>query len=205
MTFKADWETLRKHAAPPLPWDKYSPTADICHVNSNLPPGTLVLSSLHEFGNVTEPEGTTSDGKALVNALVAQNNGVVRYMTSFGEDEFAIILRDKLYDARNNPKPGVGDPREDAPVRAIVVKSAWLDITDSPGVPHPFFTQRAVVRGLQSDDCQMRLVGLVGLHVAWKTLASPQWVWASFEHVDNVRDGATPGPRTFHDATERSP
>ena len=30
-------------------------------------------------------------------------------------------------------------------------------------------------------------MGLVGMHIAVKTRSSPQWVWTTFEHVDNVQ------------------
>jgi hypothetical protein len=30
-------------------------------------------------------------------------------------------------------------------------------------------------------------MGLVGMHIAVKTRSSPQWVWATFEHVDNLQ------------------
>jgi hypothetical protein len=45
-------------------------------------------------------------------------------------------------------------------------------------------------------------VGLVGLHIACKTKSRPQWIWSTFEHVDNVKLGrdAQPGTRpTFND------
>jgi hypothetical protein len=40
-------------------------------------------------------------------------------------------------------------------------------------------------------------VGLVGLHVVYRTAKRPQWIWSSFEHVDNVpeADGPVPGRR----------
>jgi len=30
-------------------------------------------------------------------------------------------------------------------------------------------------------------MGLVGMHIAVKTKSSPEWIWATFEHVDNVQ------------------
>ncbi|TQV78480.1 hypothetical protein [Denitrobaculum tricleocarpae] len=39
----------------------------------------------------------------------------------------------------------------------------------------------------EGDICTQGYVfGLVGLHVAHKTFWAPQWVWSTFEHVDNV-------------------
>ncbi len=30
--------------------------------------------------------------------------------------------------------------------------------------------------------------GLVGLHIVTRTVSAPQWIWATFEHVDNAPD-----------------
>ena len=35
-------------------------------------------------------------------------------------------------------------------------------------------------------------MGLVGLHLVSRTPKRPQWIWSSFEHVDNVPNGAKP-------------
>jgi hypothetical protein len=34
--------------------------------------------------------------------------------------------------------------------------------------------------------CFEKTIGLVGFHVVHKTIGRPQWIWTSFEHVDNV-------------------
>jgi hypothetical protein len=40
-------------------------------------------------------------------------------------------------------------------------------------------------------------VGLVGLHIVQKTPTRPQWIWSSFEHVDNVPPPAPGAPGNF--------
>ena len=35
-------------------------------------------------------------------------------------------------------------------------------------------------------SCTIQTVGLVGMHIGHKTQAAPQWLWSTFEHVDNV-------------------
>jgi hypothetical protein len=44
---------------------------------------------------------------------------------------------------------------------------------------------------------EKRMMGLVGLHIVQKTPSRPQWIWSTFEHVDNVEvgPGAPPGSR----------
>jgi hypothetical protein len=51
-------------------------------------------------------------------------------------------------------------------------------------------------------------MGLVGFHIAHKTDSAPQWVWSTFEQVDNVRVGhdAPPGTRAnFFDPNSKYP
>ena len=63
------------------------------------------------------------------------------------------------------------------------------------------------MQDLDSKDCHEAEVGLVGLHIRYKTPLRPQWMWASFEHVHNVpsQGGAVPvgGPTayTFNDGS----
>jgi hypothetical protein len=40
-------------------------------------------------------------------------------------------------------------------------------------------------------------VGLVGLYIVQKTGSRPQWIWTTFEHVDNVPPAEVGSPGTF--------
>lgn len=97
-------------------------------------------------------------------------------------------------------------------VGSIMVKASWkvLDGNDKPG---NFHTVEALVytpgnsnpsKGpLVAESCVAEPVGLVGLHIVHKTNSAPQWVWSTFEHVDNVPDKSTPvaerkGPYLFY-------
>lgn len=41
--------------------------------------------------------------------------------------------------------------------------------------------------------CKVAQVGLVGFHIAAKTFWAPQWIWPTFEQVDNVPGNSQPG------------
>jgi hypothetical protein len=48
--------------------------------------------------------------------------------------------------------------------------------------------------------CEVAEVGLVGFHIAVKTFWAPQWIWPTFEHIDNVPGNTAEGepiPETF--------
>ena len=40
----------------------------------------------------------------------------------------------------------------------------------------------------EKRPCLDRTLGLIGFHAVHKTVARPQWIWTSFEHVKNVPD-----------------
>ena len=44
-----------------------------------------------------------------------------------------------------------------------------------------------------TNKCSKELLGLVGLHIVMKTAQFPQWLWATFEQMNNAPDQAT-GP-----------
>ena len=74
---------------------------------------------------------------------------------------------------------------------AIMVKAAWKVIDVAHGDdPSRFHTTDALVltpaREGVPATCERRTMGLVGLHIGHKTQGSPQWLWSTFEQVDNV-------------------
>jgi hypothetical protein len=74
---------------------------------------------------------------------------------------------------------------------AIMVKTAWKVLDTAAGDdPSRFHKTDALVltpaTGDEPATCERTLLGLVGLHLVTKTQADPQWLWATFEQVDNV-------------------
>ena len=71
------------------------------------------------------------------------------------------------------------------------LKAAWRVLTD-PAQSSRYLTGQAVL--VNNGVCSTATVGLVGLHIIHKTVTQPQWIWATFEHVDNVPPAS---PATF--------
>jgi hypothetical protein len=73
---------------------------------------------------------------------------------------------------------------------AIMVKSSWKEIT--PAEKPRFHSEEALVCTNASKNpkypasCRVATMGLVGLHIAHKTKSASQWLWSTFEHVDNA-------------------
>ena len=208
-TYKADWETFREGAVEPLVWDRYPDKAAICaNADTMTPPldrDTLVLASLHKFGNLDQID-LGSGGDRIFHVLVTQKGGLVRYLTGFNKQTFNTIRANKLYgplavgatDDQPVP-PRLFEPSSVNNTGAITIKSAWIDM-DGISDPGSFHTRWAWVQRPHHEvaqrTCDLKLVGLVALHIAHKTESSPQWIWASFEHVRNVPESANLTERT---------
>jgi hypothetical protein len=78
------------------------------------------------------------------------------------------------------------------------IKLAWKKLDPKRDIASRFYKQTVLLPALTSEGepivdkngnfprCKKEQVGLVGMHISAKTKSSPQWIWATFEHVDNV-------------------
>jgi len=185
-TYKDLSEVFHIDGSAPVGWDQFD-SANGCLQKRSF--GDMVLASFSKFSNLAQ----AGFGR-LVGPLVAQNRTYVRYLTAFNKIEFDQILARKLYlrDSLQNPVKFQNG--------AIDVKSAWIDMKN---VPHPdrYYTRMAIVMDPDSGfNCSLKLVGLVGLHIAQKTPSRPQWIWSTFEQIDNIKQPGANAPFTFHDA-----
>jgi hypothetical protein len=202
-TYKSDWEIFPDQPAVPMPWNTYPTTATVCRNEPPIayPASKLILGSLKKFGNITLPD------LDFVAVLVGQNRKPVRYLAGFDQKEFSLIEAGQLYVPSKVPPQSGEAPSElvKAAPGTIFVKSAWVEMDGLAADVATFHTRLALVQDLKGD-CQETLVGLVGLHVVRKTAASPQWIWASFEHVRNapLRGAGRAAGFTFNDGTGRS-
>jgi hypothetical protein len=192
-TLKADWEIFLPNAARPAAWSDYPSVAGPCHNHPNIEPGALVLASFSKFGNLNEGE------PAVSYVLVAQNQTYVRYQAAFDKKVFDKILNGQLYDAGKvgaipAPAADMSVPEvAKQPEGAFTVKSAWIELPGKKETlakhidPSRFYVRHdAWLQDPQTGDCRIASVGLVGLHIVYKTRSRPQWIWSTFEHVDNV-------------------
>jgi hypothetical protein len=179
-TYKADWETFQPDGSPPSPWDSADFVKAPCAAAK---PGDFVLGSFSKFGNV----GEAGIGD-LAFVLIAQNGTFVRYLAAYNQAEFNEIVAHKWYLASNLPQNQTppGSPIT-FPAGSIDIKSSWIDMTNMPH-PERYHTRNAWLLDPITGQCstQPMSVGLVGLHIVQKTPTRPQWIWSTFEQVDNV-------------------
>lgn len=143
--------------------------------------------------------------------LIDQRGEYVRYSINLNQDAFNYILNNKLYNkegqanftnvnfpiaATPSPTPSSSPANNPATVGSIVLKSAWRILDSTKGdVLARYHKIDAYVYTPPSENpptkpsCERKTLGLVGLHIAHKTASAPQWVWSTFEQVDNVAVG----------------
>lgn len=75
---------------------------------------------------------------------------------------------------------------------AFELKLAWKVLDPKKDRAERFFHQPAQL--LIDGQWVSREVGLVGMHIAHKSQSSPQWIWSTFEQVDNLATDQVANP-----------
>jgi hypothetical protein len=175
-TYKALYEMFHSDGSAPASWNDFDPASyNPCDVAVGW--GDLTLGSFSKFSDM----GQAGFG-SLVGPLVAQNTTYVRFLTTYNMVEYKQIVSGEWYVRAKLPTPPASITFDNG---AIDTKSAWMDMS---GASHPerYYTRTAWVLDPVTGECSQKKVGLVGLHMVVKTPSRPQWIWSTFEQVDNV-------------------
>lgn len=153
-------------------------------------PGMRILSQVGKTPTVlTEVSQPFNTGP-----LIDQNGIYTCYEILVNKPMFDYILSNSLY-SKAGQKVFSGAVKFPCGVLggaegAIMLKSAWMVI--DPAEKSRFHTEEVLVYSPPSENptypasCSKETVALVGLHIGHKTNSAAQWVWSTFEHVDNV-------------------
>jgi hypothetical protein len=169
-------------------WEHYRDVADI--FLPGYKPGMRILSQVGKTPTVL------TDFRQPFNTgpLIDQSGNSTRYEILVNKPMFDYILQNTLY-SKAGQKVFSGTVKFpcgvlNGPEGAIMVKSAWKVI--NPADKGRFHTQTVLVYSPASQNpkypasCSTKLMGLVGLHIGHKTNSGAQWLWSTFEHVDNA-------------------
>lgn len=173
--------------ASPTVWETFKDTNDIFLPNAK-PPAPFSAKTQHVLFDDTE-SFTSSP-------LNDQNGRHVYYEVRMNEVEFNYIVAHKLYNSNSQKPPFVISfpPGNNATseVGSVHVKAAWKILNlNGPGQrddPSRFYTAQALIYTPGTPSAFLATVGLVGLHIAHKTATRPEWIWSTFEQVDNAPD-----------------
>ena len=126
------------------------------------------------------------------NSILVDGNGRAVYTTMMINNTYRQFCIDhKLYTVEG--MQGV-DPSLDFPNHALSLKASWRIVGEGEDTSR-FYTQKATLEKLINKDGQITFskteklkditVALIGLHIAVTVKGHPEFVWATFEHVDN--------------------
>ncbi|MBL0374595.1 hypothetical protein JJB09_21520 [Rhizobium sp. KVB221] len=182
--WKQDADVLVPDGQVPKPWTAPPTIPPYC--TQKAPAGTRILTHYTKGGELGDFL-TPGNGP-----LIDQNGEYVRFEILVNEAMYDFILTNKLYSkagqAAYNPGGVVAFPsgQKGGAPGAIMLKVAWKIL--GPGDdPKRFHTALAYIYDPgPTPSCKLEQVGLVGLHISHKTTNAPQWIWSTFEHIDNA-------------------
>ncbi len=189
-TFKSRYEVFQRgadgRAIVPSPWTSYTGRNPCGPAVDNRTKTLSAFTEFSDFNQVTFKPGVFGA------PLVAQNRTYTRYEVRVNRPEFESIVSHRWY--IRSRLPTAHKPNRFAP-GSIGVKAAWRLLTerDDPAVRRRYYIVRNaevldVPKSLRAGHavCALHDIALVGLHIVIKTTYRPQWIWSSFEQVDNV-------------------
>ncbi len=120
--------------------------------------------------------------------LINQNGDFTRYQISVNEPYYRYFRAQGLYSATDlSTNPKIDFPKssmETNEIGAMSIKASWMPLSERYDASR-FHVSTILVLN-PNGSCEKTEVALVGLHIAHKTSQAPQWVWSTFEHVDNA-------------------
>lgn len=179
-TWKEPYEVYLPDGRRPANWEVQVPPPGIAAPLGlkTLVRRTKVSESLNEKVQATQADGS------LPPLLTDQNGKLVRYEIRMNRIVFDHIRKNKLYDGNVQATTD----EVSYPNGACLLKASWKELA-----PHE--QERYIAADcwiLEKDGSKRRQrMGLVGFHIMVKTPSAPQWIWATFEQIDNL-DGEHP-------------
>lgn len=130
--------------------------------------------------------------------LVDNNRAYVRFGIHFNEVMRDYIVDNRLYHLEGQEKfdKDLEWPRTNRVGKnSVFFKSAWKimgagdDTRKYHTVTAYVYDKKGGIFGQEptvDEKCESKTLGLIGLHIVQRTESSPQWVWATFEHINNA-------------------
>lgn len=169
-TYKTVSEIFLPGAANPGPW------------NSPLTARSLGIINIAALKNSSL---VNSIDQSVGGWLIDQAGNPTYYDIAANQASYNYIVGNNFYNANVVSKASTIN----FPNGVIEVKSSWRILTARDNASH-YLTQFARVARFNSQGQRIGVgeayLGLVGLHIITKVNGYPQWIWSTFEQVENV-------------------
>lgn len=201
-TYREGFELFPKNKSVPPEWN----SADPVQTPAGEVSGELVLAMVTKGGIVGQ------QNEAFSGPLIDQNRNYVRFEVRINQIEYDQVRNNRWYD-KSTVDAAIADTvaaQINAGIssqqgiqfdtNALEIKAAWRELTDQDDHDR-YYVRKALISDEDGYNYTPATVGMVGLHIMQKTATFPQWVWSTFEHVDNV-SGLHP---SFNNGTDSPP
>jgi hypothetical protein len=195
MSWRTNESVFKPDGSRPEPWDS---------ANNIAAAKDHTLWRFSKMLNETRsPQNELTDFvQAFTGPLVDLNGKFVRYESYLNKTQFDYIVENELYNQEgqiefvsNKGQPILFPANQVASEKkhgSMGIKLAWKQL-GANDIPSRFFTREATVVSTSFDDKgnmvktrSKQLMGLVGMHITALTQTSPNWIWTTFEQIDNV-------------------
>lgn len=210
-TFKPVQDIFLANGAKPTAWGVSAPGPGTCGNVASAGMGRQLnsLSKVPSGGiqarlaaSVVNPDETN---EAMGGWLTDQAGELVWFERLVSRAEFEYIVDNQLYLAsrqqavatnQDGKHPhGLSLPTGQSPQGAVQpwqdrgameIKVAWRNLSDYQELWPRYHTVKAWLTNPRTGDCQQAVMGMVGFHFILKSEHFPNFIWATFEHIDNV-------------------
>lgn len=201
-SYKNQWDLFGPN--PPTPWNS---------TEEQTSPAGNESTDFVFFGSVngqTPFHGDTDESFSV--PLIDQNQNYALFEIRYNKVQYDFIFNNNLFLKSDLVKYQIahGDtiamPKSTSSEEgSIMVKAAWRILTDSDDKSRYYVIDELVYDPVTQSNIPQTM-GLVGLHIAQKVGEFPEWVWSSFEQVDNVPGSANGrAPYSFNNNSDSPP
>lgn len=198
----------------------FQPRRTLNSISKVSPMPTARLNAL--MGGVPNGAGPDEIQQAFGGWLTDQKHNLVWYERAVNRQEFQYLLSpdgvnaDALYTvngqtatATNSDQkhanglsfpsgvPGKGSIQPWQELGAAEIKASWRILTNQPQLWPRYLLSQAYLVDPNTGKCTQAILGLVGLHIIRNTATFPNFMWSTFEHIDNAPQPDTRYPDPY--------
>ncbi|SDS34408.1 hypothetical protein SAMN04515667_1963 [Formosa sp. Hel1_31_208] len=199
INWKEAFQVYRADGKTPAPWDSPRTNTGLGIDNAAISDSSarLVLSNTSAT-NMSNINIANETEQAFAGELFDQNGNVVVYEVLMNKEEFDYVVENKLYNVngqlefvKTNPVANFpkGDYQKNI-VGATEIKLAWKILGEND-IKERYFVDEGYIVTDSIESAQPVPLGLIGIHISQKTPTGKQWVWSTFEHIDNLEQNTT--------------
>ncbi len=195
MGWKEAFQVYREDGGDPSPWGSKRTGGGLGLVESvfNDHEARVFLSAETPTGHKGSKNIADETDQAFAGKLFDQNGNVVVYEVLMNKEEYEYVVANKLYNLNGQiafTQKGqianfpAGDYKTHK-VGAVEIKFAWK-ILEANDHKERYYSVKGYVVDPKTKALVKKDLGMIGFHISQKTPTGKQWVWSTFEHIDNL-------------------